>query len=44
MDVRRNKKNYDTWVNIMRKFTMIEKIDVADLIKSYGGEGKKYLG
>ena len=26
----------------MRKFTMIEKIEVVHLIKSYGGEGRKY--
>jgi len=36
-------KKIDTWVNIMRKFTMIEKIEVVHLIKSYGGEGRKYL-
>ena len=26
----------------MRKFTMIEKIEVVHPIKSYGGEGRKY--
>jgi len=26
----------------MRKFTMIEKIEVVHLIKAYGGEGSKY--
>ena len=26
----------------MRKFTMIEKIDIVHLIKSYVGEGRKY--
>ena len=31
------------WVQSYRKFTMIEEIGVIHLIKSYGGEGRKYL-
>ena len=27
-----------------RKFTMMEKIGAVNLIKLYGGEGRKYLG
>ena len=27
---------------VMRNFTMIEKIGAVHLIKSYGGEGRKY--
>jgi len=31
------------WVQSYRNFTMIEKIGVIHLIKSYGDENRKYL-
>ena len=35
-------KKVNSVIYLMRNFTMIEKIGAIHLIKSYGGEGRKY--